>query len=191
MKVNINQMTLWGEVLPQRNNLSNIVYTQNENDENEVTSQTMSLLRINAKEGDSLKARNPNLTGEQLKAKHKADSMALKDHLSQLAVSLQGNSEIGGAGLRVTKSRVSIVYKRFTPQVEMLTPEEIAKRMGQSVEWVKANMVKPAPVLDAATGKELKPAPQNGKPELQPKPKKSKKAKNETPAPVQAPAPQA
>jgi hypothetical protein len=163
--------------------------TQNVNDEGDITSQSVSLLPITAKDGAaSLKQSNPTATGAQLKTLHKEHSLELKTYLTQLGTSLQANPQVGGVGVRYTKGRVSLVFKRFVSQTELVSDEDIAKRMGQSVAWVRKHMRKANTTIDADTGKELKPAPQNGTPELVPPAKPAKAPRKSKSAPVNVPA---
>jgi len=192
-KTNGNQLSLWNEVLPQvdQRMSGHLVGTNGINDENELTSQTLRLLPINAgkdkttgKAKDSLALRNPNATAAQLKAEHAKQSLELKDWLVQAAVKLNGEQNIGGLGIRATKSgRLSLVFKRLVPQVQLKTDEEYAAELGCTIEQVRAIRQKPAATIDAATGKELKPTPQNGTPELRP----VKKGKGKEAAPEQPP----
>jgi len=183
--VQTNQLSLWHDVIPAqfKGGMANrLSASQNVNDESgDVTSQFVGLLPITAKDGvRSLKSLNPNMSAADLKELHKKDSLELKQWLVQQGTSLMANPDVGGVGVRYTKGRVSLVFKKIAPQVNMLTDEQVAKHLGQSVEWVRKHINRNAPItIDAGTGKELKPSPQNGTPELQPKKGKGRGKKNQ------------
>ena len=185
-------MTLWHEVAaPQSRNISvtDIAFSQNVNDDGDVTSQTLGLLPIASKEGDCLKKRHASLSGADLKNLHKDQSMELKKYMLSQAGNFMANPKIGGAQVKVTANRVSLIYKRFPDQVGLVSDEAIAKAMGRTVEWVQKHMRKTEtidiPATTDAAKPGLKPAPQNGLPEL--KPAKKSRTKKTAPSAPQAP----
>ena len=194
--ISSNQLALWNElpVVPRETGAS-LLFAQGVNDEGQVTSQSMRMLPVTAgkdKDGvqkDCLAVRT-GLKGEELKVRANQESIKVKDYLLQVMIEASKSNAIGGVGLKITAGgRLNLVLKRLTPQVAMLSDAELAQQLGCPVEKVTE--------MRKASGKsvnqvvELKPAPQNGTPELIPaaKPATAPVAPGSPGAPVANPQP--
>jgi hypothetical protein len=156
------QMSLWNEVpVIPRDTGANLVFSSTVNDESEVTAQTVKLLSVTAGKGKDCLAKRTGLTGDKLKAAAAEESIKLKEYLVDVAQATLKSGDIGGQALRFTKGgRMVMTFKKLVPQVQMLTDEEHAKQLGCTVEALIEFKKK--------NGVTLKPAPQNGHPELIP-----------------------
>lgn len=163
--INANQMCLWNEVIPTVNNrLASLVGGVSRVDEesNELVSQTLRVLPVKAGEGkDSLSRRNPDADAAKLKELAKAGSNSMKEFLTQSAVKLGQNPDMGGLAIRVSKrGQISLVYKRTAPQVAFKTDEEYALELGCSVDEVKQirkNLANQPKVIDVGAASESQP----------------------------------
>jgi len=141
------QITLWNEIPRVPEALTTAVLSEHRNKEKALTGESIHLLPITAGKDKvtkvarpSLKLQNPDMTVAQLKELHKSQGMEMKGFLGAIALSLTQNKDVIGLGARVGKNgRVSLVYKKDVPQVDMLTDEELAVAMGRDVAWVKRN----------------------------------------------------
>lgn len=171
-----SQLSLWNEMPVVRDNIANgLSFLETKNDEGEVTAHSLRLLPTNAGKGKNSLAKVTSLTGEALRERHASDSRQLKDWLVDVAIKINRSPDIGGVGLKTTKSgRMTLVFKRLKPQVEMLTDEQMAEQLKCSVEEVAALRKSGQPAdeqeqtEETTEQPELVPAPQNGKPILKP-----------------------
>ncbi len=146
MKVS-TQITLWNEIPRVPEALTTAMVQSHRNKANELTGESIRLLPISAgkdkltqKLKPSLKRSNPDLKPKQLKELHKAQGMEMKSFLGTVALSLVQNKDVVGVGTRVSKTgKISLIFKKDIPQVDMLTDEELAAAMGRDVAWVKKN----------------------------------------------------
>lgn len=172
-----NQMTLWNElpVIPAAIN-SRLTFVESRNADGEVTAHAFRLLPVNAGEGKDSLAKRTGKKGDALAVEAAKASLEVKQYLIDLATRAGSCEEIGGVGMRMSKSgRMTLTFKRLKSQTMFLTDEEMAAQLGCSVAEVAAlrknKPAAPAPALPApkpGKGKKLKPAPQNGQPELVP-----------------------
>lgn len=169
------QITLWNEVPRVPTSLTAVSLVPHRNKLNELTGESIRILPISAgkdkttgKLKDSLKQRNPDLKPKELKELAKAQGLEMKSYLGQVSVALIQNPDVIGLGARVAKNgRVSLVFKKDIPQVDMLTDEDLAAAMGRDVAWVRKNR-KTAPVeiqvdLQGKAAPESQPKPKAGK----------------------------
>ena len=168
------QTTLWNEVPRVPSSLTAARVVPHYNKLNELTAESIQLLPINAgkdKNGvakPSLKLLNPDATVAELKTLHKAQGMEMKAYLGAVAMAMVQNPEVVGVAPRLgRKGRVSLVFQKVTPQIDLLTDEELAAEMGQTVAWIKKNRKAKPTTVELDMQAPETPAPKaNGKPKV-------------------------
>lgn len=130
----MSQMTLWNaESLGIVDNLKTVtVIKPSKNKEGVLTAETLKLLPMTSKDGDSIKSMT-GFTGAQLKAHARESADNLKKVLVHQAVAIGGNSQFTGVAMRVSKSgRVSMTFKRVQAlRLEDYTTEELQAMINQ------------------------------------------------------------
>jgi len=144
MKAVSTQITLWNEIPRVPSTLTTAQVVPHRNKLQELTGESLRLLPISAgkdkagKLKDSLKRQNPDMKPKELKELAKAQGLEMKSFLGNVAMALVANQDVVGIGTRVGKNgKVSLLFKKDVPQVDMFTDEELAAAMGRDIAWVK------------------------------------------------------